>query len=76
MHISLVNWQTKGKKAPRVKFRKNGKQIMEPNLTSPFTAQEFSNGIAALKEWQSDWLGWHLYGRAKTLRPASQKMVA
>ena len=32
-----------------MKFRKNGKQNMEPNLTSPFTAQEFSNGIAALK---------------------------
>ena len=48
-HQLLVNGQTKGKKAPRVKFRKNGKQNMEPNLTSPFTAQEFSNGIAALK---------------------------
>ena len=48
-HQLLVNGQTKGKKAPRVKFRKNGKQNMESNLTSPFTAQEFSNGIAALK---------------------------
>ena len=48
-HQLLVNGQTKGKKAPRVKFRKNGKQNMEPNLTLPFTAQEFSNGIAAHK---------------------------
>ena len=32
-----------------MKFRKNGKQSIEPNLTSPFTAQAFSNGIAALK---------------------------
>ena len=48
-HQLLVNRQTKGKKAPRVKFRKNGKQNMEPNPTSPFTALEFSNGIAALK---------------------------
>ena len=29
----LVNGQTKGKKASRVKFRKNEKQNMEPNLT-------------------------------------------
>ena len=48
-HQLRVNGQTKGKKAPRVKFRKNGKQNMELNLTSPFTAQEFSNGIATLK---------------------------
>ena len=48
-HQLLVNGQTKGKKAPRVKFRKNKKQNMEPNPTSLFTAQEFSNGIAALK---------------------------
>ena len=48
-HQLLVNEQIKGKKAPRVKFRKIGKQNMEPNLTLPFTAQEFSNGIAALK---------------------------
>ena len=48
-HQLLVNGQTKGKKAPRVKFRKNGKQNMEPYLISPFTAQEFSNGIGALK---------------------------
>ena len=48
-HQLLVNGQTKGKKAFRVKFRKNKKQNMEPNLTSPFTAQEFSNGIGALK---------------------------
>ena len=52
-HQLLVNWQTKGKKAPRVKFRKNGKQNMKPNLTSPFTAQEFSNVIAALKNGQA-----------------------
>ena len=49
-HQLLVNGQTKGKKAPRVKFRKNKKQNMERNLTSPFTAQEFSNSIAALKD--------------------------
>ena len=48
-HQLLVNGQTKRKKAPRAKFRKNGKQNIEPNLTSPFAAQEFSNGIAALK---------------------------
>ena len=48
-HQLLVNGQTKEKKTPSVKFRKNGKLNMEPNLTSPFTAQEFSNGIAALK---------------------------
>ena len=48
-HQLLVNEQTKGKKAPRVKFRKNGKQNIKPNPTSPFTAQEFFNGIAALK---------------------------
>ena len=48
-HQLLVNGQTKGKKTPRVKFRKNEKQNMGPNLTSPFTAQEFSNGIAPLK---------------------------
>ena len=41
--------KTKGKKALSVKFRKNEKQNMEPNLTSPFTVKEFSNGIAALK---------------------------
>ena len=39
----------KERKPPRVKFGKNGKQKLEPNLTSPFTAQEFSNGIVALK---------------------------
>ena len=48
-HQLLVKGQTKGKKAPRVKFRKNEKQNMKPNLTFLFTAQEFSNGIAALK---------------------------
>ena len=48
-HQLLVNGKTKGKKALRVKFRKNRKQNMVPNLTSPFTPQEFSNGIAALK---------------------------
>ena len=48
-HQILVNRQTKGKKAPRVKFRKNERYSMEPNLTSLFTAQEFSNGIATLK---------------------------
>ena len=48
-HQLLVNGQTKGKKAFRVKFRKNKKQNMEPNPTSPFTAQEFFNGIAAIK---------------------------
>ena len=52
-HQLLVNGKTKGKKAPRVKFRKNEKQNMEPNLTSPFTAQEFSNDIAALKNGQA-----------------------
>ena len=31
-----------------MKFRKNEKQNTEPNLLSPFTAQEFSDGIAAL----------------------------
>ena len=36
-HQLLVNGQTKGKKALRVKFRQNEKQNMEPNLTSPFT---------------------------------------
>ena len=30
---------------------------MEPNLTSPFTAQEFSNGIAALKNGKTIGLG-------------------
>ena len=48
-HQLLVNGQTKEKKASRVKVRKNKKQNMQPNLTSPFTVQEFSNGIASLK---------------------------
>ena len=48
-HQLLVYGQTKGKKAPRVKFRKNKKQNMKANLTSPFINQEFSNGIAAFK---------------------------
>ena len=48
-HQLLVNGQTKGKKASRVKFRKNEKQNMKPNLTCLYTAQEFSNGVAALK---------------------------
>ena len=52
-HQLLVNGKTKRKKAPRVKFRKNKKQNMELNLTSPFTAQEFSNDIAALKNEQA-----------------------
>ena len=52
-HQPLVNGQTKEKKAPGVKFRKTEKQNMEPNLTSQFTAQEFSNGIAALKNGQA-----------------------
>ena len=48
-HQLLVNRQTKEKKASRVKFKKHEKQNMESNLTSPFTVQEFSNSIAALK---------------------------
>ena len=48
-HQLLVNKQTKGKKTPRVKYRKNKKHNMEPNLTSPFAAQKFSNGNAAFK---------------------------
>ena len=32
-----------------MKFRKIEKQNIEPNLTLPFTAEEFFDGIAALK---------------------------
>ena len=52
-HQLVVNEKAKEKKAPRVKFRKNKKQNIEPNLTSPFTAQEFSNDIAVFKNGQA-----------------------
>ena len=72
----LVNRQTIGKKALTVKFRKDGKQNMEPNLTSPFTAQEFSNGIAAVKNGKAIDLDGIFTKELKHFDQRDKKMVA
>ena len=72
----LVNGQTKGKKAPRVKFKKNRKQNMEPNLTLPFKAQEFSNGIAAPKNGKAIGLDGIFTKELKYFGQQAKKMVA